>query len=371
MNLNSLKQQNANELLNLKQSGKKIVGVFCTYAPKELIYASGAVAISICAYDESPINEAHKELPRNLCPLVKASYGYSLSGKCPYMNASDLIIGETTCDAKKKMFELMANQREIYVMELPNMTNSSSLNLWKSEILRLKKALEVKFNTKITDEKLAYAIEIYNTERSLMAEIISLPKLDPNPITGSELHDILFANDFIFDKKEKFKLLRGLIDEFKEKSKSEFTLKNNKKRLIITGCPSGGVAKKIINEVEKFNAVVVGFENCVGSKNFDNLVELKGDLYENLANRYLKIPCSVMYKNSSRLKKLKNMIDEFGADGVIDISLSACHTYAIEAFNVKNSVKEAGASYLHIETDYSKQDSGQIRTRLEAFCELL
>lgn len=371
MNLSFLKQKNAAELSYLKKSGKKIVGVFCTYAPKELIYASGALAISICAYDESPINEAHKELPRNLCPLVKASYGYALTKKCPYMNASDLIIGETTCDGKKKMFELMAKHKELHVMQLPNTKEPNSLKLWKDEILKLKERLEHKFNVKITDEKLLEAIEIYNKERDLMSEVMDLAKLDPTPISGSEMHDILFANDFIFDKNEKIKILSDLIDEYKNRAKSPFILKNNKKRILITGCPSGGVYDKIIKEIEKFNAVVVGFENCVGTKNFDNQVETKGDLYENLAKRYLQIPCSVIYNNSSRLEKLSTMIRELRVDGVVDITLSACHTYAIEGFSVKNSVKNEGASYLQIETDYSKQDIGQIRTRLEAFCELL
>lgn len=371
MSLADLKARNAAELVNLKESGQKVVGMFCTYSPRELIMAAGAIPISLCANDESPIAEAEKELPRNLCPLIKASYGYSLNNKCPYMGASDLIVGETTCDGKKKMYELMKNQRDVYVMELPNMTNEKSLELWVSEMHRFKEILESKFGVKITDEKLKEAINLQNEERRLMLELMSLSKLDPSPITGSELHNILFSNDFIFDKKEKFKILQDLINEYKEKASSPFLQTKNKKRILITGCPSGGVFEKTIKEIEKFDAIVVGFENCVGSKNFENLVNTKGDLYENLAKRYLKIPCSVMYQNKSRSDKLKDMIKEFKVQGVVDITLSACHTYAIETAVMKKVVKEAGASYLSLETDYSSSDLGQIRTRLEAFIELL
>ncbi|NLK65959.1 MAG: 2-hydroxyacyl-CoA dehydratase [Campylobacteraceae bacterium] len=371
MSLAELKQKNAAELANLKEHGQRVVGMFCTYSPRELIIAADAIAVSLCANDESPISVAEKELPRNLCPLIKASYGYSVNGNCPYMRASDLIVGETTCDGKKKMYELMKNQRDVYVMELPNMTNEKSLELWVSEMHRFKEALEKKFNTTITDEKLKDAVILQNKERELMLEIMDLAKLDPSPITGSEMHDILFSNDFIFDKKEKFKVLEEMLSEFKEKANSPFNQNKNKKRILITGCPSGGVADKIIKEIEKFDAIVVGFENCVGRKNFEYMVETDGDLYENLAKRYLKIPCSVMYRNETRCDNLKRLISEFKADGVIDITLSACHTYAIESTTIKQTCKDAGAGFLHIETDYSKQDTGQVRTRLEAFIELL
>ena len=78
-----LKKRNSMALQDLKAEGMSVVGTFCTYSPKELIYAAGAVPVSLCASDEGPINAAHAELPRNLCPLIKASYGYALTKKCP------------------------------------------------------------------------------------------------------------------------------------------------------------------------------------------------------------------------------------------------------------------------------------------------
>ena len=157
-----LKKRNSLALLDLKAKGKSIVGTFCTYSPKELIFAAGAVPISLCAYDESPINAAHAELPRNLCPLIKASYGYAVTKKCPYMNASDIIIGETTCDGKKKMYELLAKHKEVHVLELPNMTNKRSLELWIDEMRDFKDYLEKHLDVKIPDEKLKETIEFFN-----------------------------------------------------------------------------------------------------------------------------------------------------------------------------------------------------------------
>ena len=368
MDFEKLKKRNSFELQNLKAEGRAIVGTFCTYSPKELIYAAGGVAVSLCANDESPINAAHKELPRNLCPLIKASYGYAVTKKCPYMNASDLIVGETTCDGKKKMYELLANHKEVYVLELPNMTNKRSLKLWQDELVYFKEFLEKKFGIEITEEKLLDAVKIHNEERKLMCELMELNKLNPSPISGSELHQVLFASEFIYDKKEKIKTLRAFINALKQSPQSKIS---DKKRIIITGCPSGGVYEKIIKEIENLGADVVAFENCTGTKNHQNLVKEEGNLIENIAERYLKIPCSVMYQNNERADIIKNFIKEYQAHGVIDIVLSGCHTYAIETNKIREASKEAGANYMSLETDYSRQDNGQIRTRLEAFIELL
>ena len=363
-----LKKRNSMALQDLKAEGKSVVGTFCTYSPKELIYAVGAVPVSLCASDEGPIHAAHAELPRNLCPLIKASYGYAVTKKCPYMNASDVVVGETTCDGKKKMYELLAKHKEVRVLELPNMTNKRSLELWTQELREFKGYLEQRFGTKITDEKLKETIELFNEERDALNELMELGKLNPSPISGSEMQQVLFASDYIYDKREKIRMLRSYVKALREKDMSGTKYK---KRIIITGCPSGGIYEKVVKQIEELGADVVAFENCTGTKNYQNNVRLEGDLVANIAERYLKIPCSVMYQNDARSDIIKEFIHEYQAHGVIDVVLSGCHTYAIETNKIKEASREAGANYMSLETDYSKQDVGQIRTRLEAFIELL
>ncbi len=99
-------------------------------------------------------------------------------------------------------------------------------------------------------------------------------------------------------------------------------------------------------------------------------MQAKGDLVANIAERYLKIPCLVMYQNDARGDIIKEFIREYQADGVIDVVLSGCHTYATLTNKIKEASREAGANYMSLKTDYSKQGVGQIRTRLEAFIEL-
>lgn len=76
-----------------------------------------------------------------------------------------------------------------------------------------------------------------------------------------------------------------------------------------------------------------------------------------------------MYQNDARSEVIKNFVREYQAHGVVGVV--DCHTYATLTNRIKEASREAGANYMSLETDYSKQDVGQIRTRLEAFIELL
>lgn len=119
----------------LKEKGTPIVGVFCTYLPQEMVLAAGAVPVGLCSMSDETIGEAERVLPRNLCPLIKSSYGFAATDKCPFFYFSDLIIGETTCDGKKKMYEYLGKIKPVFVMELPNSQSESGMKLWKEEML--------------------------------------------------------------------------------------------------------------------------------------------------------------------------------------------------------------------------------------------
>ena len=74
-----------------------MVGVFCTYFPQEIAMAMGACVVGLCSTSDETIKDAERDLPSNLCPLIKSSYGFALTDKCPFFYFSDLIVGETTC----------------------------------------------------------------------------------------------------------------------------------------------------------------------------------------------------------------------------------------------------------------------------------
>lgn len=355
-----------------KDKGRNVVGTFCTYTPKEVIYAADAIAVSLCSTNDETIPEAEKYLPKNLCPLIKSSYGFAITDKCPYMYFSDIIVGETTCDGKKKMYELLGEIKDTHVMQLPHSRNEFSIALWQNEIKELIKRLEKKFNVTITEEKLKESIKLCNEERKIIKEFFNLGKLIPSPIKGSDMHEALQASNYKFDRKLYMEEIKKLVDTLKEKhEKGESPFTKNTPRILITGCPTGGLVDKIIKQLEEVGSSVVCFENCVGTKSFEMLVDENKDPIEAIAERYLNIPCSVMSPNDERMDIIKQYIDEYKIDGVVDVTLSACHTYAVESEKVRRTVEGCGKSYLQIETNYSNSDSGQLRTRLEAFVEML
>ncbi|KMT22702.1 benzoyl-CoA reductase/2-hydroxyglutaryl-CoA dehydratase subunit, BcrC/BadD/HgdB [Clostridium cylindrosporum DSM 605] len=372
----SFAEARKNNFLNVKaakDAGKKVVGTYCTYTPWEIIDAAGAMPISVCSVSDETVEDAEKHLPKNLCPLIKASYGFAITDKCPFIYFADMIVGETTCDGKKKMYELLGEIKNVHVMQLPHRQNDPvALSLWKGEMIKLKEKLEKDFGVVITEEAIKKSIKVKNEQRNLLKEIYSLSKLDPPPISGYEMHKIFDATNFVVDVEAKNNELREMISGLQEVAATgNSPVSKDSKRILITGCPSGGVAEKVVKTVEEVGGVVVCFENCSGIKEKCVNVDETKDVYDALAEKYLSIPCSVMSPNTGRMELLDELIEEYKVDGVIDITLQACHTYAVESFSVKKVCNENKVGFMNLETNYSSSDVGQVRTRLEAFIEML
>lgn len=359
-------------VMDLKERGIPLVGTYCTFMPQEIPMAAGAVVVSLCSTSDETIEEAEKDLPRNLCPLIKSSYGFGKTDKCPYFYFSDLVVGETTCDGKKKMYELMGKFKNMYIMQLPQAQDETSAELWRKEVEKIRDYLADYLGTEITDEKLEEAIHLKNQEREAMRKFSELMMADPAPMSGLELFQAVYGSTFKFDKNQLIKDLDDLRAKVEEEYKNGRNV-GKRPRVVITGCPMGGDTLKVVRAVEDNGGVVVAFENCSGYKNFDRLVEENtGDPIAALADRYLQIGCSVMTPNDNRLELLGRLIDQYHADGVIDMELSACHTYAIETATIRDfCTNQKEVPYLSIETDYSKADIGQINTRITAFLEMI
>lgn len=368
-------EQRKNSFLSvkeLKDKGVPVVGAYCTYFPQEIAMAMGAATVGLCSTSDETIPIAEKDLPKNLCPLIKSSYGFAISDKCPFFYFSDVVVGETTCDGKKKMYEYMSEFKDVFLMELPNSQSEESLKLWKSEIIRFKEYLEKKFDVEITEEKIREAIRINNAGRRSLRGLYEVMKSDPAPITGHDLFKVLYGSTFKFDRS----LIPAEVDALVEKIKKEYAegvMQEKKPRILVTGCPVGGATEKIIRATEDNGGIVVTYENCTGAKSIDKLVdEDNPDVYDALARRYLDIGCSVMTPNPNRLELLGRLIDEYHVDGVVEMVLQACHTYNVETLGIRRFVTEKkGIPYISLETDYSQADIGQLNTRVAAFIEML
>ncbi len=367
------RQQGFMRMKALKEQGKKVVGIFCTYTPVEMVLAAGAVPVSLCGGSDKPIPYAEKTLPKNLCPLIKSSYGYAVSDTCPYFYFSDMVLAETTCDGKKKMYEMMGELKYTHVMQLPpGRSGELALESWRLEMLRLKEVMEEQLGVVITEEDIRQAIHLENRERKATLEFYEIGRLKPTPLSGYEINTVIDSNDFLFDTEEMIAFLERRTAELKKDYEENFAGKPSRPRVLITGCPTGGVREKIIRLIEESGADVVGFENCSGPRTMKDLVDENKDPYLALAEKYLRINCSVMSPNPGRIEALDEMIDDYQVDGVIEVILQACHTFAIESDRVKKFVtNERNLPYLCLETDYSQTDTGQISTRISAFLEIL
>lgn len=372
-NLQEIFEQNLVDIEQAKENGRSAVGFYCLYSPTEIAVAAGSIPLPLCGTRNDPIAAAEETLPRNLCPLIKSSYGFAVSDTCAFFRASDIIVGDTTCDGKKKMFELLSREKTTHVLQLPqNQDTEMSLSLWRSELDRFKAIIEDTSGTTIDEESLRSAISLMNRERQARKGLMDVNKAKPALLKGTQMLEILFKIGFLADKEKGISFMEEVTTEAQKGTfQGDRPVRGKAKRILLTGVPVGLGSDKVVKIVEQLGADVVAFENCSGYKQAFTVDESRPPM-EALAEQYLATPCSVMSPNEGRFELLKEMVRDFQADGVIDLTWQACHTYSVEAFLVNEMVQENfGFPTLHLETDYAESDTEQLRVRIEAYLEML
>ncbi len=298
-------EENLANIERIKAEGRAAIGFYCLYSPTEIAVAAGAVPLPLCGTRNDPVAAAEEILPRNLCPLIKSSFGFAATDTCPFFRFSDFIVGDTTCDGKKKMFELLSPYKPVHVLQLPqNQDPATSLPAWRSEQERFKKIVEKNTGVEITDERLRSAIGLMNRERSARKALMDVNKANPAPLKGSRLLEIMFKVGFMADKEKGISLMEEAVFEFSgESTPSGSEAFSRQKRILLTGVPVGLGSDKVVKIVEQSGAAVVAFENCSGYKQAFLVDETKEPM-EALAEQYLATPCSVMSPNAGRFDLL-------------------------------------------------------------------
>ena len=359
------------EIFEHRQKGGKSIGTFCIYVPDEIAIAACVIPIPLCGGSAWAITHADKILPRDICPLIRSTFGMSISGTCPYKKLKDFAVGETTCDAKKKAWDLFGFK----VLEVPQKKKSADASVWFAEVIEFKTMMEELSGVSITPLKLAESIRLMNHKRRVLQRISEYQKLPEPPISG--LDALLVSqvalnqdiNAFIADA-------HALAYELQHRVQTgEAAYKKRGPRILMAGSSSPLGYAKIHYIAESSGLRIVADESCTGSRYFRNLVDeshqdLDGML-KAIADRYFAIDCSCFSPNTERLDNIMKIIDEFQIQGVIHHILQYCHTYNIEARAIERALKKKGIPSLIIETDYSSEDEGQIRTRIEAFAEMI
>lgn len=363
------------ELIEHQKKGGKVFGTFCVYVPDEIVFAADAIATGLCGGSQFWVPGGEKVLPTNTCPLIKASVGARLDRTCPFFRIADMYVGETTCDGKKKAWEILSEDVPVHVMNLPQMKRAKDVKAWAEEIGEFKDKVEAFTGNKVTADKLAASIHLINGKRKALQRLYDLRKNERLPVSGCDA--LLISQIAFYDDPTRFaEMTNKLCDELDKRVEDGVSVvADGTKRIMLTGTPLAIPNWKLHNIVETSGGAVVCEEMCTGTRYFENLVDESQTTVEGqiqaLAERYMNINCACFTPNEGRIEDILRLAKEYNVDGIIDVNLKFCSLYDTEGYFVERAMKEAGIPVLGIETDYTDSDAQQLRTRVSAFIEML
>jgi benzoyl-CoA reductase/2-hydroxyglutaryl-CoA dehydratase subunit BcrC/BadD/HgdB len=371
-NLQEVRTDLALALEMAKDEGYAVVGCLCSYTPVELIHAAGAIPIGLCGTTQAPIAKAEEILSADQCPKVKATFGRAVSGTCPLFPLADCILAETTCDGRKKMYELLERHKPMLVMDLPQKPEApEALPAWRSQVEKAQQYLEAWLEVSIGKDDLRRAIRLTNRERALKHAIFEICAHRPPPIMGLALTETLTRIGHRVHIEERINGLEALLETLEDRIRTgRPACGEERPRILWTGLGSSLGCSKLLELVEAAGAVVVAQEGCGGMTRVADPVSEKGDPLTAIAERYLRVTCACMTPNSQRFEDLVHLARQFRVEGVIDLAWQFCQPFEIEAYRVKELVKERlGLPFLHVVTDFGDADLGQLNIRVEGFLE--
>ncbi len=352
----------------------KLVGIFCQYTPRELFEAAGMRTVTLGSVSSRNIALAETRLPKNLCPLVKASLGDCMAGTDPVYRNADLIVGETGCDGKKKMFEILGDMVPFYLIQVPQGTDRAySFPMWKKEVCMLKEYIEKTFGVTITDEALREAVRRRNALRQAKMRLMDVQVNKPAASAADVIFDALMEAEYSPDIEESTCRLNTLAEELEtEYQAGSRPVSKAAPRVLVTGCPIGGVYAKTVRAVEENGGSVVCLDSCHGIRAASVWIDPQApDILEAIASAYIQIGCAIMDPAVCRADQLRRYIRKYDAAGVLDITLQTCHCYTVDTYFMRRLAEEMGVRYLTVDTDYQPSDMGQLNTRIGAFVETL
>ena len=363
------------ELIEAQKNGQKVFGTFCVYVPDEVVLAANGIVTGLCGGSQFWVPDGEAVLPKSTCPLIKASVGARLGRTCPFFRIADMYVGETTCDGKKKAWEILGKDVPMHIMDMPQMKRPKDIVKWKEEIEDFAKIVEDFTGNEITVESLKEAIRVNNEKRAALERVFEARKSKCLPISGKDAL-LMMQIAFFDDPVRCAEMTNKLADELEKRIEDGVSVfPEGTKRILVTGTPMAIPNWKLHHIIETSGAAVVCEETCTGTRYFENQVdgsaETLDELYMALAQRYMGVNCACFTPNTGRIDDILRLAKEYDVDGVIDVNLKFCCLYDTEGYTVQKALKEAGIPVLEIETDYTDTDAEQLRTRIEAFVEML
>ncbi len=360
----------------LRAFSGKVVGTLCNFAPEELILAAGAVPVRLCAGELEAEKAVEEFFPRDVCPVVKSSLGLArrAHGLWPRL---DMVVIPSACDGKKKLADILSQSVSTHVMHLPaSKTRAGGRQMWMRSVELFRDALETLTEKKITREALAAAIELSNQSVRAYRRFLDMRKRRPSVITGEDALVVTgasFTDDTARWTKETLALCERLRTAHNEK---KFARPANAPRILLTGAPLIHPNFKIARLIESSGAVIAADELCSGTQRLYNPVvprawTMKEMLIAVADKRMLPCTCPCFVEGADRINRLLELAQEFAIDGVVYHNLRMCQLHDMESFGVKAALAKQDIPLLAVYSDYSQEDTPQIRTRVQAFLEML
>jgi benzoyl-CoA reductase/2-hydroxyglutaryl-CoA dehydratase subunit BcrC/BadD/HgdB len=368
-------KERPSQLLEAKNKGVKIIGYFPgNYVPEELIYASGAVPLCLInGGDSKPAEMALSVVPQVICPFARAQVGERLLGKNLYYSMIDMLVAPITCQHLKKVAEVWEynGDLEIFKLGIPHQHNNDfELEYFNDRLRALKDRLQAFTGNEITDEKIIEAIVLYNRMRELLKNISLLRCTSPSLLSSLDFVKLNHAS-FYADPAFMVDYLDSIYHELKDKQQ---VTKTETPKILLIGPSIGYGDYEVLQLVKAAGGDIVIEEICEGVRYYWNKVESKGDLIESLAREYLvdRVPCAFMrYSTRKRLDFALKLVKDFAVSGVIWYELLCCETYDAESYFFSQELGDRNIPMLILESNYSAANTGQFRTRIEAFIEIL
>ena len=374
--------QRQKEIQDAKTKGKKVIGYFCVFAPVELILAADAIPVRVNSgwYDTSKLGD--RIVPVEVCPVIRSTIGAKMIGLSPYLELSDVVISTLTCDGMTKLSEILSDSTQVWTMTPPRVKDSpQSLQLWKEEIKSIKTQIEKLTGNKITSKKLKEAIETMQKASRAFRRLQELRK--GNTVLMGR--DAMLVNQVALwdDIKRWTQKTDALCDELEMRVKEKaWACPPDTPRVVVTGTPmfwpDNWKLPTLIEEATP-QGVLVGDEMCSSDRLLYDPVGIDewtmDDMINGIAERYLMAstcPCFTSKDgNEDRVNWLVNKVKENKAQGVIYYVVRGCILYAMEYSRVKKALDKVGIPVYYLDTEYTREDVGQMKTRVEAFLEML
>jgi benzoyl-CoA reductase subunit C len=359
----------------LKRQGKKIFGYLCAFVPLEVLTAAGFVPFRIKGDVNEPITKADTEMETIVCPLVRSCFDMALKGKYEFL---DGIVIPHACDSICRTYDVWKytlNLSYSHLINMPHTTDEPSLDFYKEVLNTFRTSLGRFVGKEISDRELTQAIKLHNQNRAKVRELYELRKASPPLISGAEVARVLVAAVSI-PVEESIEMLGDVIEEVKQRGS---VLAQKQARIMVVGAQVDSVA--FIKLIEDSGAWVVADDLCPGAREFFADVTVTTDPIDGIAERYLrKVKCGRTYREmkgnyeeylEDRFGHMSQMIKDFNVDGMVLYIYKYCDPFGFEVPQIKSYIEAKGTPVLYLEDEYSMSTIGRLRTRIQAFLELL